>query len=75
MPKKRITGYQIRYATKSSMKKAKTVKIKGYKKTSKKIKGLKKNRKYYIQIRTYMIMNKTTVYSKWSNKKKTKTKK
>ena len=73
MPKKRIKGYQIRYATKSSMKKAKTVTVKGYKKTSKKIKGLKKNKKYYFQIRTYMTINKVKIHSKWSKKKKAKT--
>ena len=72
MPSDRIAGYQIRYSTKSSMKNAKTVTAKGYTKTSKKIKKLKKNKKYYFQIRTYMKVGEETIYSKWSKKKAVK---
>ena len=72
MPSDRIDGYQIRYSTKSSMKNAKTVTVKGYEKTSKKIKKLKKNKKYYFQIRTYMKVGEETIYSKWSGKKSAK---
>lgn len=69
MSGKRVTGYQIRYSMKSSMKNAKSVKVKGYSKTTKKIKGLKKNKKYYFQVRTYMKGAKGVLYSKWSKKK------
>ena len=69
-----ITGYQIRYSLKSNMKKAKTKTVKGYKKTSKTIKKLKAKKKYYIQIRTYKIVNGDYYYSKWSKKKSIKTK-
>lgn len=72
MTSSRITGYQIRYSTKSSMKNAKKVTVKGYKKTSKQIKGLKKNKKYYFQIRTFIKTRKGTIYSKWSKKKAVK---
>ena len=72
MPSSRITGYQIRYSTKQNMKGAKTVSVNGYGKTSKTIKGLKKNQKYYFQIRTYATSKKGTIYSTWSKKKAVK---
>ena len=72
MPKARITGYQIRYSLKSSMKKSKMVKVKGYKKTSKKIKKLKSKKKYYVQIRTYTVVKGKAYYSPWSKKKAVK---
>ena len=46
----------------------------GKKKTSKKIKGLAKKTKYYVQVRTYTKSGGTTFYSKWSAKKTVKTK-
>lgn len=69
-----ITGYQIRYSLKSNMKKSKTVTVKGYKKTSKTIKKLKAKKKYYIQIRTYKIVNGNKYCSKWSKNRSIKTK-
>lgn len=69
MSSSRIAGYQIRYSCNPSMKGAKTVNVKGYKKTSTKIKGLKKNRKYYFQIRTYLTTDEIICYSGWSNRK------
>ena len=72
MPTKRISGYQIRYSTNASMKNARTVKVKGCKKTSKRIKGLKKNKRYYFQIRTYMTAKDQRIYSRWSKKKSVK---
>lgn len=70
MTSERITGYQIRYSTRKSMKGAKKILIKGYKKTSKKITKLKKNKKYYFQIRTYVKTKKGNIYSGWSKKKR-----
>ena len=72
MSKSHITGYQIRYATKSSMASAKKVLIKGYTKTSKKITGLKSGKKYYVQVRTYKTVKGVKYYSKWSAKKSVK---
>lgn len=71
-----ITGYQIRYSTDKSMKSnIKTKTVKCYKKTSKKIKNLKKKTKYYVQVRTYVKGKDTTVrYSDWSKIKSVKTK-
>ena len=68
-------GYQIRYSTKKSMKKAKTTTVKSYKTYKKTIKKLKKGKKYYFQIRTYNSMKgQKTVYSSWSAKKSVKVK-
>ena len=53
MPENRINGYQIRYSLKSSMKQSKMVRVKGYKKSSAKIRKLQAKKKYYLQIRTY----------------------
>lgn len=69
-----VDGYQIQYSTKKSMKSAKTVTVKGYAQSSRVIKKLKKNKKYYVRIRTFAKVGKTTYYSAWSAKKKVKTK-
>lgn len=72
--KKSCNGYQIRYSTSSNMKGAKTVTIKNKKTVAKTITGLKANKKYYVQIRTYKTANNKKVCSKWSSKKAVKTK-
>ena len=69
-----VTGYQIRYSLKSSMKGAKTVTVKSAKTVSKKVKKLKKKKKYYVQVRTYKVVNGKTYWSGWSAKKSVKTK-
>ena len=74
MSKTPITGYQIRCSLKSSMAGAKTVTVKGYAKTSTKVKKLKAKKKYYVQIRTYKTVNGKNYYSNWSAKKTVKTK-
>lgn len=60
------SGYQIRYATKESMKGAKTLKIANAKKTSTKLPRLKTGKSLYAQIRTYAVVNGKTYYSSWS---------
>ena len=73
--KSSITGYQIQYSTNSKFKKGnKSIKIKSAKTVSKKITKLKSNKKYYVRIRTYKIVNKKTYYSSWSKKKNVTTK-
>lgn len=69
-----IDGYNIQYSLKKNFKKSKTVKIKKATTTSKKIKKLKKKRKYYIRIRGYKKVNSKIVYTKWSKTKTKKTK-
>ena len=74
MAKSKIKGYQIRYSTSSKMTKVKIKNVKGYKKTSMKITRLKAKKKYYVQVRTYMIVNGKSYYSAWSKVKSVKTK-
>lgn len=69
-----VSGYQVRYSTSESMKKAKTKSVSGYKKVSKTIKKLKKKKNYYVQVRTYKTVNKKKYYSAWTDIKKIKTK-
>ena len=72
--RKQMSGYQIRYSTKSSMASAKTVTVKSTTATSKTIKKLKAKKKYYVQIRTYKTVSGTKYYSAWSSKKSVTTK-
>ncbi|HHW94492.1 MAG TPA: hypothetical protein GX736_00980 [Mogibacterium sp.] len=55
------------------MSKAKTITVKGYKSTSRKISNLARNRNYYVQVRTYKVVNGRTFYSPWSAKKRVRT--
>ncbi|MBQ9016304.1 MAG: fibronectin type III domain-containing protein [Firmicutes bacterium] len=71
---KNIGGYQIRYSLKKTMKNPKKITVKGYKKTSVKITGLKAKKKYYVQIRTYKKTGGKNYYSAWSAVKSVKTK-
>ena len=74
MSKSRITGYQIQVATnKKFTKNKKTVTVKGYKKTSKKIKKLKGKKKYYVHVRTFKTIKGVKYYSPWSKTKTVKT--
>ncbi len=68
------SGVQIRYSTKKSMAGAKTVKAKGASVKAKTVKKLKKKTKYYVQARSYKVVNGKTYYSSWSAKKTVKTK-
>ena len=70
---KKMTGYQIRYSTKSSMSGAKYAYASKSSK-SKKISKLSKKKTYYVQVRNYMKKSGVTYYSKWSSKKSVKTK-
>ena len=65
-------GYQVAYATKSSMKQQKK---KGFKGTSITISGLKKKKTYYFRVRAYMKTGGNTVYGTWSKIKSVKVKK
>lgn len=67
------TQYQIRYSTKSSMSGAKVKSVSGSK-TSLKVKKLKKNKKYYFQVRVVKNIQGKNFYSGWSVKKSIRTK-
>jgi len=77
MSVKRITGYQIQLSTNSKFKSGtnRTITVKGYKNTSKTVKKLKANKKYYVRIRTYyQCKDGFKAYSVWSKAKAVKTK-
>lgn len=71
-PVKGASGYQIQYSLKKNFAGAK---IKTTTKTSHKISGLKKGKKYYFRVRVVVKVNGKTYYSGWSNKKVVKVKK
>ena len=66
--KQSVSGYELSYATNKKFKKAKTKKIAASKKKVT-IKKLKKNRKYYVRIRTYKMINGKKYTSAWSKAK------
>jgi C1A family cysteine protease len=71
---KGVSGYQIKYSLKKSMKNSKIKTVKGASKTKITVKKLKAQKRYYIRIRAYKVVNGKRVYSKWSAKKSAKTK-
>lgn len=73
---KYVSGYEVQYSTKENMKKAKKKTLgTSFKSVTGKITGLKKNTKYFIQVRTYVKVGKKKFYSDWSPAKLYKTKK
>ena len=81
MPTRRIDGYQIQWSTSPTFANNNhTKKVSGVSSTSKTIdskvwSGFKGAKKYYVRIRTYSVVNKTTYYSYWSDKITVTTKK
>ena len=78
---KKVTasGYEVRYSTRSDMKKAKTVKISSGKTVQKKLSKLSRHKKYYVQVRAVKTRKnadgKTVTYrGTWSGKKSISTK-
>lgn len=69
----KASGYQVQYAAKSSMKKAKLVTVKGAKKVSLKLKATKARR--YVRVRSYIKKNGKKYYSAWSKTIKVTSKK
>ena len=77
--KTETTGYEIQYATNNKFTSGKkTVNVKSNKTTSKTVKSLKKNKKYYVRIRTYKTVKidgkNVKMYSGWSKVLNIKTK-
>lgn len=71
--KTQTTGYEIQYSTSKKFKGAKKVTLKNSA-TSKTVKKLKRSKKYYVRVRTYKKVGKTTCYSSWSKTKTIKIK-
>ena len=63
---KGASGYQIQYSLKNNYSAAKTKKVKTASYT---LSGLKKGKKYYFRVRSYVIMNGKVYYSNWSKGK------
>ncbi|MGN1328621.1 MAG: fibronectin type III domain-containing protein [Eubacterium sp.] len=72
-----VKGYEVQYSTSSKFTKSKTktVKVTGAAKASITLKGLKKNKKYYVRVRTYKVVANQKAYSDWSAVKTVTTKK
>jgi hypothetical protein len=67
---KRISGYQIRYCLKNSMTGSSvTTKTVSRLKNWTTIKNLKRGRKYYVQVRTFVKYDGIRYYTSWSNRK------
>lgn len=62
----KVSGYQVRVSTSSSMKKPKTVSTTS---TTARVTKLSSGKKYYVQARTYKKSGKKYYYSAWSAKK------
>lgn len=69
-----VTGYEVQYATSSKFKKAKTVKVKKDKTVKTFLKKLSSKKKYYVRVRAYKTIGKTTVYGAYSKTKNIKCK-
>ena len=71
----KTSGYQLQYATNSKFTSGKKlVTISNNKTTSKKITSLKANKKYFVRVRTYKVVDGKKYYSDWSDYKTVKTK-
>lgn len=68
------SGYEIRYSTWEAMKDPVKVKVSGKEHSVKTVSGLKSDKAYFVQVRTYRIVNGRAYYSNWSEKVKVKTK-
>lgn len=73
--KANATGYQVRYSTNPKMKNPSISNISSkYNRVTKKISGLKSNKKYYVQVRVFKKVNGNKIYSEWSAIKNIKVK-
>ncbi|MDO4364210.1 MAG: fibronectin type III domain-containing protein [Clostridia bacterium] len=74
-PVSNTDGYQIQVATDKKFKKnKKTVTVTKQNASKKTVKKLKAEKKYYVRVRTYKVVNGKKVYGKWSKIKSAKTK-
>ena len=70
----KVTGYQIQYATNKSFTGAKTKTVKGNKKLTVTLTKMKKNKRYYVRVRSYINKKGVKSYSGWSTVKNVKIK-
>jgi predicted chitinase len=75
MSKKRISGYQVMYATNKKFTTGKeTSTVKKYQSNRLKVKELRSGKKYFVRVRTFMKVSGKQYYSPWSKIKSVKTK-
>ena len=67
-------GYVIQYATKSNFKGKKSITIKNGTAVTRTIRKLSAKKTYYVRIKAYKVIDNETVYTKYSVKKKARTK-
>ncbi len=72
--KQEADGYQILYSRKKSFKKHKMITVEDGAKTKYKVENLKAKKKYYVKVRTFIIVNGKKKKSEWSKAKKVRTK-
>lgn len=65
-PRSGITGYEIRYSKRSSMRGARLCHVKGAAVVSKTLRHMKAGTRYFIQIRTYKVVQGEHYHSRWS---------
>lgn len=70
LPRKKMSGYEVEYAKKSSFQGKKTIVSKEKRNVT--ISGLKKGDTYYVRIRTYQVVNGKKYYSAYSEVHKKK---
>ena len=74
-PTKNVDGYEVQVATDKKFKKnKKSVKVNKKKTKKKTVKNLKKNKKYYVRVRAFKVVDGKKTYGKWSKVKSVKTK-
>ncbi len=64
-----VSGYQIEYATGSNFSNSRKALISSKNTTSKTLKSLKSNKKYYFRVRSYKTVKGKKIYGAWSAKK------
>ena len=70
-----VYGYQIQVATNKKFKKnKKTITVKKANASKKTVKNLKKNKKYFVRVRAFKVVDGKKTYGKWSKVKSVKTK-
>lgn len=69
-----VSGYQINYSRKKKFSNSKTITIKDVNIGSKTIKKLKRKKRYYFRMRTFITRKRINYYSVWSKTKSKKTK-
>lgn len=68
-----VTGYEVKYGLKGKAA-IKTVKVKNFRTNTKTIKNLKSNKNYWVQVRSYKMVNGVKYNSAWTVKNFIKTK-